>query len=306
MKKIAFVGNGEPPAKLLEIFKKMTPGRSGTWGELQGTDNYKDADYFMVIDWLPSDSGIDPKKCIFLNAHPETVRPYRDMSGYQCFAKIDAKEGLGFLEWWLSYDYDYLKALEPPTKFKRLGCIMSNADNDKSHILRRQWLKRFCGKLQTNNHPIYFNQQFDLYGRIIPETQAIKNYYKNPLGSSSPQGAAATGGKNDHMSGKEQVYLEYKYMIEFDNIGSHYFSERVLDCMLLWAIPLYWGGNLDVLPCGSFHYIDINGDGEDVLKISNSDFYERNIENLAKAREILLDELQIWPKCHKIIFGSYK
>lgn len=306
VKNIAFVGNGEPPAKLLEIFKKMTPGRSGVWGQLKGVDNYKDADYYMVIDWLPRDAGIDESKCIFLNAHPETVRPYRNMSSYKCFAKIDATEGIGFLEYWLKYDYDYLKALQPMAKTEVLGCIMSNASNDNSHKLRRAWLDRFCTHMYFSSNPRYAFQKFNLFGRIEPESLSIKNYYQGALGSSNPHGSAATGG-NDHMSGKEETYREHKYMLEFDNIGSNYFSERVLDCMLMWSMPLYWGGQPHkYLPENSFRYIDINGRGDDVIYIVNSNFYEEHLEDLAKARQILLDELQLWPKCHNIIFGRYK
>lgn len=301
MKKIAFVGNGEPPSKLLEIFKKQTPGRSGVWGELQGVDNYRDADYYMVIDWLPADSGIDSKKCIFLGAHPETVRPYRDMSGYTGLKMFDCKKTFGFGEWWLNLDYDYLKALQPPQKTKQLGCIMSNADNDKSHILRRAWLDRFTSKIDSTE------TEFNLYGRINPFTSPMKKYYHGALGSSNPHGAASTGG-NDHMSGKEQVYLDHKYMLEFDNIGEYYFSERIFDSILLYAMPIYWGGRRlhQYIGENSFKYLNIEGDGNDVLDIANSDFYERHIDDLAKARNILLDELQLWPRTHEAIFGTFK
>lgn len=298
MKNLAFVGNGEPPARLLEIFRKQTPGSKGEWGSLRGIDNYKHADYFMVIDFLPSHLGIDPAKCVFLNAHPETlVKSYKDMSRYRCLKKVDAKDGLGFLEWWIKYDYDYLKALKPPVKTKNLGSIVSNAQTDRSHILRLDWLKRF-----TKRDGLDFN----LHGRIQPSTPGMSRYYRGVCGSGDRRGAAASGG-NDHMSGKEQVYLDHKYMLEFDNIGKHYFSERVLDCMLLWAMPIYFGGQSvhKYLPPESFRYLNINGDGKDVLDIVNSGFYEKHIDDLSKARNILLDNLQLWPKTHHLIFGSY-
>lgn len=296
MKKLAFVGNNEPPAKLLSIFKKQTPGSNGVWGQLQGVDNYREADYFMVIDYLPNGLGIDPAKCVFLGAHPETLtRAYRDMSGYKCLAKADCKDTVGFLEWWIKFDYDYLKALQPPIKTKLLGSIVSNAESDKSHTLRKEWLRRFCQR---------DNLTFDLHGRIQPDGNMGK-YYRGVCGSWDPRGAAASGG-NDHMSGKEQVYLDHKYMLEFDNIGKYYFSERILDCMLLWAMPVYFGGQglHNFVPPDSFRYLDINSDGGDVLNTINSDFYEKHINDLAKARNILLDELQLWPRTHKMIFGT--
>jgi hypothetical protein len=297
MKRLAFVGNGEPPGKLLEIFRKQTPGGKGVWGQLQGVDSYN-ADYFMVIDSLPGNLGIDPTKCVFLGAHPETLKgPYRSMDGITCLAKASCRDTVGFLEWWIKLDYDYLKNLQPPTKTKLLGSIVSNAESDKSHTLRKSWLRRFT---------THDNMSFDLHGRIVPDG-AMKKYYRGVCGSWDPRGAAASGG-NDHMSGKEQVYLDHKYMLEFDNIGKWYFSERVLDCMLLWAMPIYFGGQglHTFVPPDSFRYLDINGNGADVLSIVNSGYYEQHINDLAKAREILLDELQLWPRTHKFIFGTCK
>jgi hypothetical protein len=298
VKKLAFVGNGEPPGKLLEIFRKQTPGRSGVWGQLEGIDNYQNADYFMVIDDLPGNlKGVDVSKCVFLGTHPETLKAYRNTSHYKCLARTDVKDHVGMLEWWIHFDYDYLKALQPPVKTKQLGAIVSDSNGDRSHTLRRDWLSRFTAKSNLN---------FDLHGRIVPFTPGMKKYYHGACGSWDPRGAAASGG-NDHMSGKEQVYLEHKYMLEFDNIGKNYFSERVLDCMLLWSMPLYWGGNLhSYLPENSFRYIDINDDGADAQNIANSDFYEKHIDDLTKARELLLDHLQLWPRTHHLIYGANK
>lgn len=297
MKKLAFIGNGEPPAKLLELFRKQTPGNSGVWGQLQGVDNYAAADYYMVIDFLPGHVRVDPKKCVFLNAHPETLRvAYKDMSRYTCLNKVDAKDGLGFLEWWIKYDYDTLKALQPPEKTHLLGSIVSNANTDQSHTLRRGFLERFT---RRDGLP------FDLHGRIQPWTPQMSRYYRGVCGSSDRRGAAASGG-NDHMSGKEGVYLSHKYMLEFDNIGKNYFSERVLDCMLLWAMPIYFGGQSvhKYLPPESFRYLNVHGDGKDVVEIIHSGFYEKHLSDLARARNILLDELQLWPRTHQLIFGS--
>jgi hypothetical protein len=297
VKNLAFYGNGEPPARLLDIWRKQTPGSKGVWGQLRGVDNFREADYVMCVDNLPPPNVFPHSKCVVLNAHPESLKgPFRDMSGYKCLAKIDAREGFGFGEWWIKYDYDTLKAMPAPTKKKRLGCIMSNADTDASHLKRRAWLERF-----TKNDEL----DFDLHGRIKPWTPQMQRYFRGVCGSWDPRGAAASGG-NDHMSGKEQVYLDHKCMLEFDNVGRYYFSERVFDCMLLWAMPIYWGGQglHEYVPHESFRYLNIDGGGEDVLSVVRSDFYETHLSDLARAREALLDELQLWPRTHKLIFGT--
>ncbi len=296
MKKLAFIGNSEPPEKLLEIFRKFTPGNSGVWKNLQGVDNYKDADYFAVIDYLPPSVQVDESKCIFLGAHPETMQAYRNMDSYKGLKMYDARKTFGFGEWWIKYDYDYLSKLQPPAKTKNLACIVSDANTQPYHKKRRDFLERFCDK---------HGDKIDVYGRITP-WGSIKNSYKGACGSLDPRGAAATGG-NDHMSGKESVYEQYKYVIEFDATGKYYFSERVFDSLLLWAMPFYWGGeNLhDFIPYDSFRYLNIDGDGQDVLLfLSDPLLYEKSLPDIAQARNVLLNRYHIWARTHEAIFGE--
>lgn len=296
MNKIAFIGNSEPPDKLLEIFKKMTPGSSGIWKNLIGVDNYKDADYFAVIDYIPYNVKISEKKCVFLGAHPQTLKAYRSFRAYNGIKMYDCKHIFGFGEWWIKYNYDYLKALQPITKTKQLGCIVSNADVDKSHFVRKEWLRRFTSREDLKD--------FDLHGRIVPDTSMTK-FYKGVCGSPDYRGSAISSG-NNHMIGKEEVYEQHKYMLEFDNIGTHYFSERIFDCLLLWGMPIYFGGKFvhEYIPKDSFKYLSIEESGDDVLNIINNNTYENNIDEIAKARNILLDKLQIWPRVHEAIFGE--
>lgn len=299
MKTISFVGNSEPPQKLLELFKKFTPNQFGIWGELKGEPHY-DTDYHAVIDYIPDNlkNIIKEEKTVYLGAHPETMRAYRDMSGYKGLKMYDLKHEFGFGEYWIKYDYDYLKNLKPIQKKYPLGAIVSNADTQSYHKARIKWLERFTNK---------DNLSFDLYGRINPKTENMKQYYRGACGSYDPRGAASSDG-NDHMSGKEPIYETHKYMIEFDATGQHYMSERVFDCLLLWSMPIYWGGQgvQKYLPSGCFHSLNIDADGEDVLNIINGTSYEDNLEAIAKARNIILDELLIWPRVHKAIWGRTK
>ncbi len=293
MAKLAFMGNGRYPKELLETLRKMTPGRLGVWGQLTGTDNIDEADYFAVIDRKPQGLEYIPdNKCVYLGAHPETMPgQYQNMDSTQAFAKFDCRHTIGFLETWISYSYDYLLKLQPMPKTRLLGAIVSNSHSDHSHTIRKLFLERMC----TVNPGV-----LDIYGRIVP-WGSLTAHYKGVCGQVNKS-------QGDYWSGKEPVYEQYKYMIEFDNIGENYFSERVLDCLLLWAMPIYWGGKgvHRVLPDNSFRYFNIEGNGYDVIDIIKSGFYEQHIQDIAKARDILLNEQQIWPKCHKAIFGTYK
>ena len=271
----------------------MTPGRSGKWGKIEGTGNIEDANYFVTIDRIPPSysSRVPENKTIFLGAHPETNPGYSNMDNLNAFAKFDCKKEVGFLEWWIDYDYDYLSNLSAPLKTQVLGTILSNESANKSHILRRQYLEKFC-----NSYP----NRLDIYGRIVPWGSLIP-HYKGVCGQVNKS-------VGNYWSGKEPVYLSHKYMLEFDAMGKYYFSERVLDCMLLWAIPIYWGGEgmQVVLPENSFRYLNIEGKGDDVIKVIDIDFYNKHLNDLAKARDILLNEQQLWAKVHKAILGTYK
>jgi hypothetical protein len=294
MPKIAFIGNGETPGALLRMWRKQTPGCSGVWGQLEGVSDLKSADIFAVVDRLPADCSVDRKKCVFLGAHPPSMpHAYSDMQGMECLAKADCRDTVGFLEWWIDRDYDTLSSMEPPDKEKPLMCVMSNNNTNNSHKARLAWLDRF---VRRDGLPL------DLYGRIKPRTPAMRRYFRGQLGhwDGSPGGS--------HMAGKEKAYSEHKYALEFDVAGEHYFSERVLDSMLLWSMPIYWGcDNLhQYLPEGSFKPLDINGDGQDVLETIASGYYERGLTKLREARRILLDELQLWPMIHKLVFGTHK
>lgn len=304
MKKLAIIGNSETPSKLLELFRKMTPGSSGIWKNLQGVDNLEEADYYAVIDWLPPNLGVDESKCIFLGAHPEGMQSYRDMSNYKGLKMYDCKHTFGFLEWWIKYDYDFLSNLKPPTKKKFWPCaIVSNASSQSYHKKRIEFLERFS-KRMSDNFVDGFSFAFSLHGRIVPTTEEMKHWYRGPVGSADGRGFAACG--NDHMTGKEEVLLDHEYIVEFDANGENYFSERVADDMLLWCMPIYWGGSgvHKYLPEKSFRYFDINGDGDDVMKIVSSDFYNKNLTYLAEARNLILNKYQFWPRVHEAIFNE--
>jgi hypothetical protein len=299
MKNLAFIGNGEPPEKLLEIFRKMTPGRSGVWGQLKGVDNYKDADFFAVIDYLPVHlrNVVDESKCVFLGAHPETMSAYRNMDGYKGLKMYDCKKTLGFLEYWLKFDYDYLKDLKPPIKTKTLVCIMSDANSQPYHKIRRAWLEKFCDK---------YGNKIDVYGRINPWGSIVSSF-KGPCGSKDPRGAAVSGG-NDHMSGKEEIYEQYRFAIEFDAPGDNYFSERLADAFLMWCFPIYWGGKslYKYFSIGCYNYLDENKFGEDVIDIIDEECYLRALPYISEARDLILDKYQIWARVHEAIFGESK
>lgn len=287
--KISFIYDSVGQEQYLKILSKMTPKRSGVWKDMVAVTNPEEADFQVVID--DTSYPVDPKKVIYIDAHPyiENYIGYSDLSKKECVAKLDLKETFGFGEWWLSYDYDYLTALPNNIKSKDLCCVMSNNHdfNNDGREKRKPFLHRFCGK---------YTGELNLYGRIKP-TGNLLAHYRGELGTNTP---------DSYWYGKEQVLSDHRYSLEVDvGLTKHYFSERFFDAMLMWCMPIYWGGTTvhEWLPKESFRYFDIDKDGDDVYYIIHSDFREKNIEAMREARDIILNKLQLWARVYSVIKG---
>lgn len=301
MVKICFFQSQIPHDRLLETFKKMTPGRSGTWKDIAGISNPSVADFHVVID--ETKFKVDPKKVIYIGGHPTSCTGYsnfEDRGGY--VAKLDLAQEPGFGEWWLKADYDELSKLQPLKKTKDLTCILSDTRVFDYHKRRIQFMVEFC-----NKHPT----RVDLYGRIRIQDgeSSLHNSYKGELGVP----CTPFDYMNHYWYGKRRALEPYRYSLEFDmgrspemGICENYFSERFFDSMLLWTMPIYYGGTniKKYLPPDSFRYIDIfnpNHSPDYVMDIVNSDFREKHISDIAEARNLLLNKWQLWPRLWSII-----
>lgn len=279
--KVCFVYPSWSNEQTLEMYRKMTPGRSGVWKDMVGVISVHDADYCVVIDY--TNQRVPEEKIIYVSAHPliGDYGGYHSFEGKKCFAKLDAKDTFGFGEWWLDYDYDYLSALKPPEKTESLCCIMSDNTGEQGQTQRKKFVKDF-GK----------EYSFNLYGRIKGS--------KGILGSSENYGG-------NHTYGKEEVLRNHKYSIEVDTgRTTNYFSERVFDSLLMWCLPFYWGSkNLgDYLPKNSFRYFDIYGDGKEIINYISEDIRKDCMEDIAKARDLLLNKYQIWARVYETICNN--
>lgn len=273
--KVCFIYDPWENEKTLDLYKKMTPNSSGIWKDMIAVTNQGEADWCVVID----DTGrpMDREKTLYVGAHPKMpgYEGYRDLSRHK--HKLDAADTFGFGEWWLSYDWDYLNNLEPPKKSKDCCWIISNSVGGYGRERRKELARELNGRI-------------DVFGRI-------SGVGAGKLGSPENDGG-------NHTWGKEDVLGRYRYSVEVD-VGPtrNYFSERVFDSILMWCIPLYWGStNLEeYLPKDSFAYIDIYGNGKDILEISKSDFREKNMGAIAEARNLLLNKYNIFARAYDYI-----
>tara|TARA_R110002124_G_scaffold274973_1_gene445106 strand:- start:7463 stop:8128 length:666 start_codon:yes stop_codon:yes gene_type:complete len=86
-----------------------------------------------------------------------------------------------------------------------------------------------------------------------------------------------------------------RYSIAFENYsGGIYWSEKITDCFLSYATPIYHGSrDIDrYFPKGSYINIDPEKSGtiEFVKEIISSDFHEINLDALLEARELCLKQ----------------
>jgi hypothetical protein len=286
--KIHFCYDTTPPELLLHIYSKMTPQRSGRWKDMVGVLSPDDADFIIIIDKCKHiANAYPPEKLIYIGSHYKGIPNYQCFDGVPCAASLDLAKDMGFNEWWINYSYDELVDMKPAEKTKDLIAIVSDTQKHTYQKLRKNLIYKICERSDL----IGF---FELYGRMRP-TGCTPRYHKGPLGENS---------KTDWMSGKEGVYKAARYALELDGGPAiNYVSERFFDALLLWAMPLYWGGT-DIekfFPEKSFQYIDIHGDGSDAIDIARTDFREQNLDAIAEARNLILNEYQIWPTVYRVI-----
>ena len=265
--KIAFVCNwGMNSAQLLEQYKKQTPNNSGVWNNLVGIDNIDNADIIIALGPIQSNL-IDPSKIIQFRREPDFIESWNPLNGAkEIFDYSDGKPHVS--TWWVELPWNYINDLAY-TKTKRASIV---ASSKWQH--RTKYIQELC-KLMPNS--------FDVYGNINVQNQNHLGYIHRTL--------------------KHHSILEYEYSIAIENSSqSNYFSEKIIDCMLLWTIPLYWGcPNIsDYFPAGSYREIDIQ-DPKQIKEVLDKPITKKNIDALAEARNLIMNEYNIWSVIEKII-----
>jgi len=242
-----------------------------------GVTNPDEADFHIIIDKTTRHK-FDPKKAIYISAHPTGYPGYFDPSPDECIASINYKNTSGFLEWWLNYDYDILSAMKCPVKTKPLICIMTTSDGQDYQKDRLAYMEEFCTNYPAN---------VDVYGRT-PHTGAISKSYRGVLGNIT-----------EHWYGKE-ILADYGFSLEFDAYAENYFSERIADALLMYCMPFYKGGTglEKYIPKESFAYIG-DMDCHQLIRVVQSDI--ANLKAIEEARYNILNKLQLWAKVYSTI-----
>lgn len=257
--------------EMTDWYKRQTPNNRGVWGKIESTYNIDESDY-IIMQETTNLKNIDKSKTIFFGKEPDYIAKNRCSN---CFRNFHFELGNSWFPqtWWVNMGYDELKNLEP-NKTKKLSAINSQKRNTKGQSKRFDIIKKIAKK---------YPNEIEIWGEI---TNGNKN--QKPFKGKLPP------------RDKKDGLLPYKYHLAIEN-GSKpfYFSEKIVDPLLCWSMPIYWGcQQIDkFLPEGSYIKIDIDDPHvvEKIIEISNSNLWEENFDKIQEARQIILDKYNIWP-----------
>ena len=260
-------------------------------------NDIEEADFWFVFEDLykqKEECLINREKIIYLNT--ETSYPnsyfqsthlkkylnqfYRQYGCYETF-NSNYKNTYPFLPWMINYKTDNivfskkgldvkgLGSLENFEKTKNISVICSNKQITDNHKMRYEF---------TRNVKDYFGSNIDWFGSGI-----------------------------NTIEDKWVGLKEYKYHIVIENgQKNNLISEKLFDSYLGLSYPIYYGApNVgDYFPTKSFKSIDINNFQEAIKVIENlldSNTYEKSIESLKEARNLVLGKYNFLNRIYGII-----
>jgi len=272
------------PAHRHEFFRRQTPGRRGEWDGIRFNvqDPTEPIHAWFVYEGLSAPETVlcPPGNTVLITGEPISVRRYhpaflaqfaRVVTSQQQIhhpGRILRQQGLG---WHIGTNrdgtapfkgYDEFKAIGPPIKTAGLALICSTRTLTSEHVQRVTFARRLA------NH---FGDRVDVFGgglRPIPD--------------------------------KWNGTAPYRYSIVLENSShDHYWTEKLADAYLGWSFPFYWGcPNLaEYFPEGSYCHIDRNdlaGSIERIERAMANNLYETSLEQLAVARERVLDRYNLY------------
>lgn len=311
MSSVRFVADFSSPDEMYENLLERTPGRSGVWETTAITNDPDEADYTAIINQPPEEGlAVPPEERIFFCREPPLFG-HCDWSDVAAARKESPATGHPLVqEWWVKKSYDELLEIGPGDVPKTKGLSWIVTDKGRIghpivNVARRAMLRAGVWKHRpkpvdglwphvTDGHIL----RMDFLDRLVARESLPFDLY----GRGEFSGSHYHGEVDD----KWDALAEYRYSLSIENYeGPHYFSEKLVDALLAWCMPIYWGcTNLDeYLPEDCYVRIDIEDPDAPsrVEEIVESGVRERNIDAIAEARRRILDEYQYLPRVHRAI-----
>lgn len=273
---------------------RQTPFSEGIWGDFQFYINQDvdECDYWVVYDSLFQTETVycSPNNTILITGEPPDIKKYNpefiDQFGMiiTCHRNINhpnviyTQQALPWMIGWKSLDstintftkdYDELKSNRILEKSKLISVIASNKKITSGHRKRLEFVKKIKN---------VFGDDIDIFGR----------------------------GYNE-ISDKWDAIYKYKYHIVLENSAVlDYWTEKIADCFLSEAFPLYYGcpNIFDYFSENSLIQIDINNYADSIKNIQvciENRMFEKNIENIRAQKSKILDIYNLFPMICDII-----
>ncbi len=272
---------------------RQTPGGALRWGATEFAINPAGGSFdgCVVFDGLPDTTAIEcpADRTVFIAGEPPSIKLYH--SGFlaqfativTCHSdtphprKLHMQQGY---PWHIgvarrdgglvaTQDYDGFRAAPPPDKGKLISVIVSDKAVTPGHAYRRA----FVARLQQ-----HFGSRIDVFGRGI-----------RPIPD------------------KADGILPYRYHVALENSEfPDYWTEKLADCFLGFAHPLYWGcPNLArYFPAASFTMLNIHDPAQAIATIEQAiaeDRFARSRDAVAEARGRVLDAYNLFALAGELI-----
>lgn len=268
-------------------YKRQTPNGDGKWNDIVLVDHPTKAKFIISLDEAFTDPGykIQEKKYIYLARenkeskqalarHMHLIPP----SSRNRVFLLGEKGHISPTIWAIDKSWKELNESEFPKKTKKMSAIVSNIKVMHGHRMRLKVL--FA--LMSDGY------RFDYFGEMKPKNIGVQGLDKFPQ---------YKGKINDKWKG----LAPYEYTLAFGNVEEKdYMTEKLVDAILAGCIPIYWEcPNVhEYLPVKSFLWLSVPQTKwaveqiQHFVKVGNR---EERLEDLRKAKRLILDKYHFWP-----------
>ncbi|MFH2008144.1 MAG: glycosyltransferase family 10 [bacterium] len=276
---------------------RQTPGHSGEWGGVRFTmDAVKECDYVIAFNRIPEEEVVTcpPEHIWVLTQEPPVPEYHWLRQGFDSFHRVYTQDislqGGPYVHaqpstpWHVDKDYDFLKSFPVPEKPKILSTMTSAAASRAGHRKRLHFLRTLRKQVDYD-----WVRSPDYVKRRAPD---------RPLEEIRRE-LVADG--YTCVESKWDAHERYRYSLVFENhSGPYYWTEKLMDCYLGWAMPIYYGcTNIDeYFPPESMLKIDIDRPeeaAEIIREAVGSELWRERRDAIAHARELILEKHQLFP-----------
>lgn len=263
---------------------RQTPGGAGLWDGIRFTlDEVDECDFLVVLNnRMTKEVRVRvPEGRVWALMQEPYAWGFTDwmVEGHDAFDRVYTSFPLDrkgkyvvshpALPWHVLRTFDELVSSPAPVKRRPLSWVVGYCRDLPGHMRRLAFLRH----LQAAG-----DADIDLFGRAV-------RYIEDKWDGLAP----------------------YRYSIAVENaVCPDYWTEKVADCFLAWAVPIYYGcPNLErYFPADSFIRIDIDSPREaveSIRRIVREDDWTRRLPAVEEARRRVLHEYQLFPHLARLV-----